>query len=103
MPVTPTPLAGLASGTARFTETTLLTPGNLTAPDHRTPRNFPPAVCLEAAPGLLLGQHPGDGLYRGHSASSGPGSLRTARGRVVRRAPRRDIARARTTSAIRAV
>src|SRR5687767_9369619 len=32
MPVTPTPLAGFGSGTARLTETILLTPGNLTAP-----------------------------------------------------------------------
>src|SRR5205085_5608401 len=32
MPVTPTPLAGLGSGTARLTETIVLTPGNLTAP-----------------------------------------------------------------------
>src|SRR5436190_23306082 len=40
MPVRP-PLAGLGSGTAMLTETILRTPGNLTRPGHRTPRNFP--------------------------------------------------------------
>src|SRR2546423_6952710 len=32
MPVRPTPVAGLRSGTARLTEPILLTPGNLTVP-----------------------------------------------------------------------
>jgi hypothetical protein len=37
-------LAGLGSGTARLTETILLTPGNLTRPGHRTSRSFPPSA-----------------------------------------------------------
>src|SRR5439155_17031800 len=57
MPVTPTPLAGLGCGTARLTETILLTPGNLAAvatarsatsairrgapKDHAHPRSMP--------------------------------------------------------------
>jgi hypothetical protein len=44
MPVTPTPLAGLGSGTAKLTETILLMPGKLTALATATPRSFPPSA-----------------------------------------------------------
>src|SRR4051812_31013195 len=48
MPVRPTSLAGLGSGTARLTETILLTPGNLTALATARLAIFPPSA--EAPP-----------------------------------------------------
>src|SRR5215475_10443132 len=40
IPVTPTPLAGLGSGTARLIDTILLTPTNVARPTIRPPRIF---------------------------------------------------------------